>query len=359
MAVPVILTGLLSSCEQKVSVESVVSADGAIDRTIILNDADSGKVRNNFFGIQEDGGWNTTIEKSDKPENDKVKETSGPKYTITFQRHFASADDANNAMDTGNDTLFRVHSEFRKTFRWFYTYIHYSDTYRQLNLFRQFPMENFFTKEDHDFIARMPAEGSSISKADSIYLELLTDKIGDYFARALYEEHFALLLDVMRKENLEKRWSDSLLIKKGEMFSILSRKEGLDSSEDAFMVALLEDLKIGFPVDKISDAYRKEYLRLKPMINFMTEVGTEAKIHHRIAMPWDVVHTNADSVSGNSLHWQPMTIKFMLSDFTMSAESRSMNYWAMIVSILVILLTGAAFLRKRYTSKILSKGHVT
>lgn len=348
MAGAFILTGLLSSCEQKVSVESVVSADGAIDRTIILNDADSGKVSNNFFGIRKEDGWKTTIEKNDKPDNDKVKKTSGPKYTITFQRHFASALDANNAMDTGNDTLFRIHSEFRKTFRWFYTYIQYSDTYRKLNLFRQFPMENFFTKEDHDFIARMPAEGSSISKADSVYLELLTDKIGDYFARALYEEHFAILLDVMKKENVEKRWSDSLLIRKGEMFSILSRKEGFDSGEDAFMVALLEDLKIGFPVDKISDAYANAYLRLKPRINFMTAVGTEAKTHHHITMPWDVVHTNADSVNGSSLYWQPMTIKFMLNDFTMSAESRSMNYWAVVVSILVILLTGAVFLRKRF-----------
>src|SRR6267143_3794918 len=51
----------LSSCEQKIKVESVVHPDGSIDRSIVLSEADSDKINRNIFGVSQARGWETSI----------------------------------------------------------------------------------------------------------------------------------------------------------------------------------------------------------------------------------------------------------------------------------------------------------
>src|SRR6267142_7081160 len=192
---------VLSSCEQKIKVASVVHPDGSIDRSIVLSDADSDKIDRNIFGASIAKGWETSIEAvQHKGEADK---DSKKKITISFRKHFASTTAANAEMNADSDTLFRIRSVFEKRFRWFYTYLTYSDTYISLNHFRKVPQEDYFTREDYAFIERLPAEGQSISRADSLYLSALNTKIFDQFAtRALFEEYFEVLVQVAQKNKL-------------------------------------------------------------------------------------------------------------------------------------------------------------
>jgi hypothetical protein len=78
-------------------------------------------------------------------------------------------------------------------------------------------------------------------------------------------------------------------------------------------------------------------------------VASDAIYRHRINMPWDVVRTNADSISGNQLFWNPPSIKFLLKDYTFYAESRQLNSWAVAISGIVIALTVFLFVRRRPT----------
>ena len=39
--------------------------------------------------------------------------------------------------------------------------------------------------------------------------------------------------------------------------------------------------------------------------------------------------------------------KFLFKDYTMHAESRRLNYWAVIVSVVIVLVTLGLFFRKR------------
>src|SRR5690606_40986778 len=63
---------------------------------------------------------------------------------------------------------------------------------------------------------------------------------------------------------------------------------------------------------------------------------SEAEYHHSIEMPWEIVSTNADSVSHNSVYWNPRVVKFLLADYEMYAESRKINYWAFGVTLLCV-----------------------
>lgn len=339
-----VIVCLFSSCEQKITTTSIVHPDGSVDRTITFTEVDSVKAHQNVFGLQPGNGWESEIEYL-QPEAET--KTSKQKISVTFRKRFASIDEMNNELDAPRDTLFRINSAMEKKFRWFYTYLNYTDTYRTINRFKHVSKEDYFTPEDFTFINRMPAEGKSITKADSIYLERLTDKLGDFFMLALYEEHVDIMLQAMHKNNLDRRWMDSIQHHKGYLFSMFSREENDKLLEETFMLQLIDSLNNGFPVTVVAEDYKALYSRIKPRIKFMTEVATEGKFSHIIKMPWKVVSTNADSVNGTSLYWRPLTLKFMLNDYTMHAESRKMNYWAVILSGLFILGTAALFWRGR------------
>jgi hypothetical protein len=328
----------LSSCEQKVQVESVVHEDGSIDRTIVLADAERGKAGRNMFGITNGTGWETDtkpgIQKANDPKN----------YTITFRKSFASVGQANADLNRETDSLFRIRSEFNKEFRWFYTYVQYSDTYVALNKFRTLSADDYFTKEDYEFINRLPAEGKPISKSDSLYYSRLNEKILDIFAsRAIFEEHLILLKDYLKDQNAEQRWTDSLKFKKEWLFQKLQKDDKLGQNEEV-MIAMAK--LVGIPI-KIDTKVAKDLsAETNQRINFMTD-AVESKWIHSIQMPWTVVRSNADSVSQSKLFWKPPVIRFMLNDYTMYAESRRLNYWAVIVSAVIIGITIWVLTKKR------------
>lgn len=337
---------LLSGCDHGVAISSTVHDDGSLDRTIVLYDADSADVSHNFLGVSEAGGWHSSIEvdpaSSRNTEGNKDKE-----ITISFSRHFLSVADANAAMNPASDTVFRMMSTFERKDRWFYTYIDYSDTYRALDRFRGVPREDYFTKEDYAFIDRLPAEGKPISKADSIYLARLNEKIFDiYGARTIFEELFTGMLATLREYKVAPQWSDSLIAKKEKIYQHFQKDESMEKDG---LISIADYLKIPLPNAARADL-RKQYADMEPRLNVISEAYT-GKFLHTIRMPWTVVSTNADSVNGSQLVWNPPVIKFMLKDYTMTARARQMNLWAVAVSAVIVVATVTLFfVRRRVTT---------
>lgn len=344
LCLPVLL--VISGCDHDVMTGTAVHADGSLDRTVVLYDADSDKVSGNFMGATEAGGWTTAMETGSKSKSENSKQDE---LNITFTRHFASVDDANREMDNETDTLFRIFSSFEKKNRWFYTYMEYSDTYRRLDRFRGVPKENYFTREDYAFIDRLPAEGKPVTKADSLYLARLNEKIFDlYGARTIFEELFSGMLSTLDEYRVAPVWRDSLLRQKEIIFK--SFVDGGNSKEvKDELLAVIDHYKIPLP-----DAGRQRIVgksaKMERRMEFVSNAYS-AKFRHRIFMPWRVISTNADSVSGRELFWNPPVTKFLLNDYTMTARARKMNVWAVVISAAVVVLTiGLFFFRKKTSS---------
>jgi len=333
-------------CEQKISIESAVEEDGAIDRTIIFTEVDSAKVTQNIFGIRAGNGWTADIELFGRRDDSVARKDV--KYNITFRKHFNSVSEANDEFNSSVDSLFHIRSSFEKKFRWFYTYIYYSDTYASINRFKY--SGEFFTPEDYAFINRLPAEGRSISKADSIYLENLTEKVyGQYVLLAMFEEHFQIVLQAAEKNGVGKQWIDSLHRHKSKMYSYIVKHadDDDDAFSKAFMIHLMDTLDIPFPVEKIKKDYQALYRELLPRWNFMITTSQEATFTHAIKLPWDIVDTNADSVSSSAVYWKPPMMKFSLRDYTMYVTARKLNYWTVVVSLVVVMVAILGLIRRR------------
>lgn len=328
----------LTACEHSISTGSIVHEDGSLDRTIVLAAADSGKVTHNMMGVNEARGWETTVEPAAAPTEGKNE-----KYNITFTKHFRSVDEANAEMAGDADTLFQIRSSLMNKNRWFFTYMEYSDTYTALDRFKNIPQTDYFTTEDYAFIDRLPAEGSRITKSDSLYLARLNEKIFDFYgARTIFEAMFSDVLSVMREHNIPTHWSDTLIQKKDVLFQKFFKEGNLD---DADLLTIVEGM--GVPLtSSAQEAIRKKTVEIEKRVNFISSAYS-GKYVHSIVLPWTVVSSNADSVNGNTLYWHPPAIKFLLRDYTMTAHARKMNGWQTGISAALILSTVGLFIFRR------------
>lgn len=335
-----VLTTLMA-CEHNVSMETTVHPDGQLDKMIFLEvEKKQKKFKESFIHFIDSAHlaeWQA-IDSTQLPAYLQPKE--GKKY-LGYKKHFATAEEANQHLAAPNDTLFRVTSSFKKKFRWFFTYISYSDSYHAINRL-SLSGKDFFTAEDFQFINRLPAEGKPITPADSLYLKLLNEKITDHFAnRAFFEEYYNLLVVQVERELPGTDWSVKLKNQKEAFYQMVVTDKDL---EDDFIQAFADSLQIPLRLDSFPD-YVQAKNKLEQKINFIS-TAYDGKYTHAIHMPWTIVNTNADSVAGNSVYWTPPTIKFLLNDYELKAEARKTNYWAVGVTLLVMAGVGW-LLRKR------------
>ncbi|MBL7838789.1 MAG: hypothetical protein JNJ75_01485 [Cyclobacteriaceae bacterium] len=325
----------LASCEFDVATETTVYPDGSLDKTIAVEKTDSA---NFIFNVSS---WERSIIKKAQEDTAKTDSVQYDAFT-SFHKKFASAEDANADLSVVSDTILQVTSKFEKKFRWFYTYITYSETYHKLNKMKLDP-EDYFTREDYAFIDRLPAEGQKIAKADELYLNLLHDKIFSKYGEDVMQEEFFTLAGIVVTAQPAR---DSLKKHKTDLRAALEKlndRGGVDQNN--MLLAALDSFKIPIDQSKVAE-FQIAQKKFWKKIGFISTVD-DGKFVNRINLPWDVVNTNADSVSGNTLIWSPPTIKFLLKDYTMYGECRRLNWWAVIVSLGIIGLTGYLFIRKR------------
>lgn len=322
----------LSSCENPISMKTKVHEDGSLDKTIILEKTNAFREKNNMFAIGKENGWQVTVTELEDSLQDE-----GGHHRIEFKKSFDSADEANRDLDHQSDTLFQIHTSFEKKFRWFYSYITYTETFKPINRFKLVSTDDYFTPEDHAFIERLPGDGKPISKADSIYFEVLNEKIADRFVNmGIFEEQFQILKEVISRSGLDKVWIDSLNKRKEFIYDMIDDVKGKTNMAEI----IADSLKIPLPQPKASEDFEELSKNLNSRISFMS-FANDGKYNIEIEMPWTITYSNADSVHNNTLLWKPFPTKFSFNEYTMIAESRKLNVWTVVVS--AILLIGAIY----------------
>jgi hypothetical protein len=322
---------LFTACDHEVEMNSIVNENGSIHKTILLKDASQNDMKVNYFNASEETGWKVTV----VPQS---PETNKNKMSLLFEQDFVSDEAFNEALNARADTLFRIEANFTKQFRWFYTYIHYSETYKAIDRLTHIDASQYFTEEDYHFINRLPAEGAPISMADSLYAEMLNKKILENYAmRGIFEDHMSFFLKKIDDYEMDPSWKDTLEVHKEYLFDYIIKRDDID--ED-FMLTVTDTLKIPYPIERLKEDFEPELDRIEKDLNFMSWAA-DGIFTNRIEMPWKVTDTNADSISGNTLIWQPAKLKYMIQDYTMYVSTRKMNYWTVILSALLVL--GGAF----------------
>lgn len=328
---------LLSACENPMRFKTVVHEDSSLDKIITFEKAKKHLATHNVFGIDSTKGWSVEVTRV-KSESDSLD----IKYNIAFSKHFSSAEAVNQELDQPVDTLFQINTQVEKKFKWFYTYMTYRETYRPLNRFRDITPDDYFNQEDHAFLNRLPGEGTAISKADSLYLEMLNLKISERFVNmAIFHESNAIIKDIIINHNLDKKWLDTLSRKQQKVYKIIEDGTG----EDNIIESIVDQLGIPLQHDQAVQDFKRAIEEFNSRTSFMS-FANDGKYVNEVEMPWEIISTNADSVAGRVAVWKPLPVKFAFKEYTMYAESRKMNLWAIAASLVIIGITVFLFIRK-------------
>jgi len=332
-----ILSLLIMSCENPIRMETKVHEDGSLDKTIEFDKADSLVQFQNYFGVSQSKGWVMTSEKIESNDNKK-------KFKITFTKSFQSADFINKELGLRSDTLFAVHSNFEKRFRWFYTYIRYSEILSPIDRFKMVDANDYFNQEDRSFINRLPGEETAISKADSLFLKQLNEKIYDQYAKmGMFNEQFAILKEVVKRNAPDKKWSDTLNMYRELIYDKLDE---MNDDPALVYIKLADSLHIPIEKERAIKDFTTLSKDLASRFGFMA-FARDGKYMNAIEMPWTIMNSNADSIAGNTSYWNPLPTKFAIQEYEMFAESRRLNWWAVGVSIAILGLTVFMFVKRK------------
>lgn len=341
-AIMLALTIFFSSCVQHVTTETVVHKDGSIERVILLTETDSSKALNNIFAVREDKGWTLGVTRSETTDSKRT-----PKYNIRFSKKFATIQDANKEMNPeDNPEVFKIRSDLQTRFRWFYTYYDYSDTFISLDRLDSVRQEDYFTPEDYAFIERLPAEGKSISRSDKFFLDKLNERIvDDYLTTELKIRLSDCIRTTIASQTKDTSW---MAASYSTLPDILDKKLQSDDEflPETVLTEFIESVKLPVDTAKTNADFRRRYSAIDRRLQFIQEAGT-GEYRHIIRLPWPVVTSNADSINGSVLIWQPPTIKLYLKDYEMRATAREINLLPVGASIIVIAFTVYLFVRGR------------
>jgi hypothetical protein len=241
---------LLHACQPDIiRIENDVKRDGSIERSISIRTTDSSESALEIFGISTDEGWQKQVlalRDSSDIDSNELWDRDKSRFEIEYSRFFPSSGEANRIMDTGSDTVFQIHTSFRKRFRFFYTFYDYQDTYRPINRFRAPNPEQYLSEEDFAFLDSLPGRNTPLDSNQEISLKHIQDKkVNDFVTSATLRTNRDILVDEIRKAGFGDEWSNDL----EDMCNRLQLGNKLESREPwdpALMLELADS--IGIPL---------------------------------------------------------------------------------------------------------------
>ena len=261
---------------------------------------------------------------------------------IKLHRQFGSIEEMNAIMNHDVDTLWQIDSELNSTFKWFFTYHQFSDQYSAFDRLRFVDYNDFFTEEDHHFIDRI--QYGELTKADSLYLEVLEGRITEQYVVQSYKFELRAALKYLFTERTIPNWIDSI-------GKILDKLEIVETDlEDDLMATLLHDFSLPLDSSVVSNSITTHMKDFSDRLGFMENISS-IRLEHIIELPGMIISSNAHFTNHNMATWKPRSITYFFKPLRMYATYFTVNWWAVALSVLFVLMTIYAFLKIKLNKK--------
>lgn len=327
ISIIILLALTLSGCRE-IEVKTIINTDGSFTRVITVK-GDSAKVIRLYLPYPVDSSWTSEV----------VQDTAdSTRYICTHTKHFQYDEDLQDEIDQDTSWWKYVDRkiEITRSFRFFYSFVRYRETYKAANPSTVLDYRDYLSKQDLRWIAgEIP-----LNEKDSSAKEEIEGKIEKYLADVLVEE---LLLSF---ENGIRNLDDSLL----QAIDVRMYKDSVHTyffeslySTDGQpqLMKSIDMLALWTGKDEILQLHNADPSIFEDFNNkfiiYDNLIGMNA-YNVVIEMPGLLTETNSYKLVGNQVKWRLNDQTFFFEDFEMYAESRVVNYWAFIVSGIVLLL---------------------
>jgi hypothetical protein len=311
--------------EDAYEVTTIVNPDGSCER-IITCTREKQNLPHSAFPLPVGGAWDTSWTTE--------KKGSNTYYTYTARRRFASYDSLNAEFSRQRDPgSFRITLEVERHFRWFYTYYTYRERYERFNPFFILSPTAVMTEEEvHRYVTEANPDSVLRKKWDAWHEMNQKEFLFSRLRSGLSERSDTLLspaeLDAHREEIMRAVENDT-------------SHAGTESKEDFLHGAAAQVVRGLVEVFKNPALSRLQDTMEGVMLQYATAdsiFGSGKGVYATSAvMPGTLLETNATSVEGNKASWVFSRDQLAMADVVMTVESRTTNFWTLVVTAILVL----------------------
>ena len=317
-----ILTLSLSGCLD-IFFKTEVHPNGQIDKTIVL-EGDSTSIIQTYIPAVGDDNWESTWENIDED-----------KHRLTLQKSFSDFRDFNSMMNP-DDSLpkIRIKADLKKKFRWFFSYIDYSEFLLPNNPFTRLDWTDFLTFDEAELIAMDEDEREADPRFAVKFWEETESRFERYLYRSGYEEFYFYFMEAVKKTSDPRLTPEDLILNKEPIYDSIFSKGNIEIAGDLieYFYTALDSAAVNKVIDENPEFV--EYFSMK--IDFFNEC-LDDNYYFSIKMPGLLIDTNSEQIEGATLSWEVDFFDFYFKGLEMKAESRVINTWAFVVAGIVVL----------------------
>lgn len=365
---------LIASCtDRKCRMSTVINKDGSCERTfeVQLDSSQlvSGKIDTIHNIVRIGTGWQLSW--SVKGQNARHPFPISRQTYDSIRSHISRrACDTiavfisgkwRSAKDMGEHTCFNLDSvktlkpqtELKRSFRWFYTYYSYRETYHRQNLSFKVPLEKFMTGAEIGFwFTGFPnlTKGLNGIEQDDI-MSNIKDKYSKWLTTNYFETIYQLIVDnysLVNKVPVSKQGfihlHDAILQR------FMTKKE--DVLEEENTKKLFSDF---FHSDAFSAVLDNEKLKenaYKTLSDYITL--TQFSVDYQLSMPGVITDSGrgiiGNNLAGNDQHFISYRLtgeRLISGNYSITAQSRVTNVWAFTITAIVIFTAVYLYIRKK------------
>ncbi len=355
-----VLATALYSCDPG-NMTTIVHTDGSCERVFVAKATDAfikGDSTNNPFPVSIDKNWQLQWQYEDEEKLNpwpltswvRQPQDSLKQIKVYAKRKFASANDMAsnfrfNTKSKWNELV--PQPVFEKKFRWFYTYYSYSETYPRLLIQFPIPLEKYMSKDEADFwLTGMPAFDKGISGMD-LYekLSALKEKFESWASANGWEFQYAAVL-----RNLDQLPGNPGYEKMLNEKDLVYKSVSSENKEDHKVINIGKVLNEYFRTNAFAPLMNEQN-EISRLVNNPVEMVklndyTSTYFKYQLVMPGQLLAANG-LIKKDTIVWNLDATKMLNGNYTLTATSKKMNIWAVIVSSFVVLLAIVLLIRKR------------
>jgi hypothetical protein len=297
------------------AVKTKINPDGSFERTIICTGDSLGLYALALPYVFSDS-WSIDIQR---------KKDGEKNFVTTAKKSYANSEQLMAEFSKGKDTSkLQISSRIEKRFRWFFSYFTYTETLPPYARFRHLSVDSFFT----------PVEIGLMKEGKDSLIHKRTE---EFWNRNIVEEFLQRLTVKLRLLNDPSLPPALIDAHRNELTQKLVENEKAKPDEIAEIMKGTLNVPSFKKLREIIDSLFKDLLN-----DLEKEGNLEITFKNEVAMPGILLSSNSIKIEGNIVRWDCKSKRYF--DIVMTAESRIVNLWAIILTsvlcvvILVLLL---------------------
>lgn len=343
----VFLMGTLISCTSNYRMTTRISPNGEVEREVYAQaDSISRTDMPNPFLFQTSNGWEVEVLTPAVKQNFFGKEET---MNIKARRILHSSDGLSffSPQEEWMRPLAVPHEKLEKHFRWFYTYYTYTCTYPEITEKGPVPLSKYLNEQEQALLFLGNMDG--YQGMNGIELKEELDNIGDKFQQWLYRSLFELSYEVVTEflhETGDTLYLPRIINEKEAVFKADSRKsEGIDCSPQY----LCELLDKQYKTSAFDSLFHQNKARIEQSFDkkCITIELFNYQIKFELEMPGKLLLANTTLKENGVPVWKVDAYRLLTGNYTLKAESRTVNVYAFCLTGLFILLAGYGFIRRK------------